>query len=65
MCDMCRDYPDHHPQCPNYVDHQIGVCENCGIDLYAEYPIWVDNNGYEYCSEECAKDFNGIKEKNY
>ena len=39
--------------------------ENLFKDLYEEYEIWTDDNGNKYCSEECAKDYYGIKEIDY
>ena len=63
MCEICQQYPCHS-QCPNYEYHKVGTCDKCGKDLYEEYEIWTDDNGNEFCSEDCAKDYYGIKEMN-
>lgn len=64
MCEICQQYPCHS-QCPNYEYHKVGTCDKCGKDLYEEYEIWTDDNGNEFCSEDCAKDCYGIKEIDY
>ena len=64
MCEICQQYPCHS-QCPNYEYHKVGTCDKCGKDLYEEYEIWTDDNGNEFCSEDCAKDYYGIKEIDY
>ena len=63
-CEFCGRSP-HHPQCPNYEYHKVGTCDKCGEDLYEEYEIWTDSNGCRFCSEDCAKDYYGIKEMDY
>ena len=40
-------------------------CEKCREELYEEYEIWIDDNGNKFCSEDCAKDYYGIKEMDY
>lgn len=64
MCDVCQQYicPS---QCPNYEYHKVGTCDRCGEDLYEEYEIWTDDDGNKFCSEDCAKDYHGIKEMEY
>lgn len=64
MCDVCRQF-SCHPQCPNYEYHKVGTCDKCGEDLYEEYEIWTDYDGNRFCSEDCAKDYYGIKEMEY
>ena len=64
MCCICGQYPCHS-QCPNYECNRVGDCEQCGEELYEEYEIWTDDNGNKFCSEDCAKDYYGIKEINY
>ena len=64
MCNICGRYKCP-PECPNYEYHKVGICEQCGEELYEEYEIWTDDNGNKFCSEDCAKDYYGIKEINY
>lgn len=64
MCEICQQY-SCHPQCPNYEYHKVGTCDKCGEDLYEEYEIWTDDDGNKFCSDDCAKDFYGIKEMDY
>ena len=64
MCQECR-YTNCPPECPNYEYHKIGKCEKCGGNLYEECELWIDNDGHQFCSEDCAKEFNGIKEIDY
>ena len=64
MCDVCGQYPCHS-QCPNYEYHKVGSCDQCNGNLYNEYEIWTDDNGNKFCSEDCAKDYYGIKEIDY
>ena len=64
ICDICRRSPCH-PNCPNHKCNKVGSCDKCGNDLYEEYEIWTDNDGNKFCSEDCAKDYYGIKEMEY
>ena len=64
MCQECG-YTTCPPRCPNYKCHKVGVCSKCGEDLYEEYEIWTDDDGNKFCSEDCAKDYYGIKEIDY
>ena len=64
MCQECG-YTNCPPPCPNYKCHKAGHCEKCGQELYDENEIWTDDNGNKYCSENCAKDYYGIKEMDY
>lgn len=61
MCQECKQHPCH-PRCPNRIFVKIGNCDKCGNGLYEEYVNWTDDNGNRFCSEECAKDYYGIKE---
>ena len=38
------------------------MCDECGDSLYEEYEMWTDFENNAFCSEECAKDYHGIKE---
>ena len=64
MCQECG-YINCHPRCPNYKLHTVGTCDRCGENLYDEYEIWTDYDGNKFCSEDCAKDYHGIKEIEY
>lgn len=64
MCYICGKNPCHW-QCPNYECREAGTCDKCGETLYTEYEIWTDNDGNKFCSEDCAKDYYGIKEMDY
>ena len=64
MCEICGRYKCP-PRCPNYEYHKIGTCDKCGNDLYEEYVNWTDDDGNKFCSEDCAKDYYGIKEIDY
>ena len=66
-CEYCgrSTHYQHHPQCPNCEYHKVGTCDKCGEDLYEEYEIWTDEDGNKFCSEDCAKDYHGIKEIDY
>lgn len=61
MCDICKQ-TNCPPLCPNYECHKVGNCEKCGEELYKEYEIWTDDDGNKFCSQNCAKEFYGIKE---
>ena len=64
MCYICGKNPCHW-QCPNYECREAGTCDKCGETLYTEYEIWTDDDGNKFCSEDCAKDYYGIKEMDY
>lgn len=61
MCEICLMNPCH-PRCPNYAGKIRGTCEVCGEELYEDQYYFTDDNGNAYCSEECAKKYNGIRE---
>lgn len=64
MCIECRRFPCH-PRCPNATHKVRNVCDQCGEELYEDEYYYTDNNGYVYCSEECAIRANGICEKTW
>lgn len=61
MCEICRQSPCH-PRCPNAVRKVRGTCDECGEELYEDEYYYKDFSGNTYCSEDCAKKFNGIQE---
>lgn len=64
MCQVCG-FTNCHPRCPNYEYHKVGTCDRCGEDLYEGYEIWTDYDDNKFCSEDCAKEYHGIKEMDY
>lgn len=64
MCDVCQHNPCH-PYCPNYDGmHVVGACEHCGQAIYSTDEFYTDETHTLFCSEDCAKDYYGIKETN-
>lgn len=64
VCQVCG-FTNCHPRCPNYEYHKVGTCDKCGEDLYEGYEIWTDYDDNKFCSEDCAKEYHGIKEMDY
>lgn len=64
MCEICLRN-SCHPRCPNAVQKLRGICEECGEELYEGEYYYTDNDGNKYCSEDCAKKANGIREKEW
>ena len=65
MCRECRQVP-HHPKCPNALEPIfLGYCELCGEGLREDYEYYTDDNGYRFCSENCAIEFYGIRAKEW
>lgn len=64
MCQECWQSPCH-PRCPNSEHYTVGNCSKCGEELYEYYEIWTDCDNNKFCSEDCAKDYYGIKEMEY
>lgn len=64
MCQECWQSPCH-PRCPNSEPQKMGICNQCGEELYAGYEIWTDFEENLYCSEKCVKDFYRIREIDY
>jgi len=62
MCIECRKNPCH-PMCPNAPEQEVvGECMNCKGYIFKGNEIWKDECEYKYCCQDCAIDFNGIKE---
>lgn len=61
MCTVCGQYPCHY-NCPNCAPKKFGVCAQCGEKIYENMELWSDNDNNKFCSEECAKEYHGIKE---
>ena len=64
ICEICRQIPCH-PRCPNAIHKIKSTCEICGEELYEGEYYTTDNSGGIYCSDECAKKANGIREKEW
>lgn len=64
ICEICRQIPCH-PRCPNAIHKVKSTCEICGEELYEGEYYTTDNYGGIYCSDECAKKANGIREKEW
>ncbi len=65
MCEICRTNPCNS-QCPNVTDPEIlGVCSVCGERLRADYIYTEDNDGNTFCSQDCAVEYHGIKDKEW
>ena len=64
-CEYCRQHP-HHPRCPNAPEPKVmGYCEQCGEELREDYEYYTDNYDNKFCSEDCAKEYHGIKSKEW
>lgn len=61
MCEICG-FTDCPARCPNYNHKIIAFCEKCGERIYNDSELWVDNDGNQFCSEDCAKEYYGIQE---
>ena len=61
ICDICLQNPCN-PRCPNATRRVRGICDECKEELYEDEYYITDDMGKIYCSEECAKKANGIRE---
>lgn len=61
MCEICG-FTNCPPRCPNYEPKIIAFCEKCGECIYDTGEIWGDNANNKFCSEDCIKEYYGIKE---
>lgn len=65
MCTICGFNPCSG-RCPNATEPRIrGNCRECGVDLREDYEYYTDNNDNEFCSEDCAIEYHGIKSKEW
>jgi len=63
ICDICGHFPCDS-LCPNAPEPKgMGQCKTCYLILRHDYPYVTDDEGNLFCSEECAKQYHGIKEK--
>lgn len=37
-------------------------CEQCGADIYRDYPYFKDSDGNCFCDKECAIEYHEIRE---
>lgn len=37
-------------------------CEQCGEDIYRDYPYYKDDDDNCFCSKECAIEYHAIRE---
>ena len=66
LCDVCRRYGHHLPECPYAPVPKIkGYCTQCNDELREDYEYYVDNEDNKFCSEECAVKYHGIKSKEW
>lgn len=65
MCIECRQTPCH-PRCPNAPEPKVrGRCEQCGEELREDYEYYTDNKDNKFCSDDCVKEYHGIKSKEW
>ncbi len=65
MCEFCHKYP-HDYRCPNAPEPKVrGYCLQCTEDLREDYEYYIDNDGNEFCSDDCALKYHGIKSKEW
>lgn len=66
MCEYCYRVACHHPQCPLASEPEIrGHCKQCGEELREDCEYYTDNENNEFCSEDCAMGYHGIKSKEW
>ncbi len=63
MCEYCLQYP-HHPRCPYAPEPKVrGHCQHCNEELREDYEYYTDKDDNEFCSDDCAMAYHGIKSK--
>ena len=61
MCEICLSNPCSS-RCPNAPEPKVrGHCKQCREDLREDYEYYIDNKDNEFCSEDCALEYHGIK----
>lgn len=66
MCEYCHWISGHHPRCPNAPEPKVrGCCEQCGEELREDYEYYTNNDDNKFCSDDCAKEYHGIKSKEW
>ncbi len=63
MCDICLKTPCVSA-CPNYEDKVVGVCIQCGNELF-ENEDYLYNDDYYFCDKDCVFVFFDIKENSW
>lgn len=63
MCSVCLHSP-HLRDCPLNDREYECLCEQCGEKIYEDEERWVDNEGNQFCSEECAVKYHRIHKEN-
>lgn len=65
MCNICLSTPCLN-RCPNAPEPKVrGYCGQCGMELREDYEYFIDNEDNNFCSDECAKEYHGIKSKEW
>lgn len=65
MCDICGKIPCD-TRCPNAEPPKIhGYCKQCYEPLRDDYTYWTDYDDNKFCSENCARKYNKINEKEW
>lgn len=61
MCEICHSIPCLS-RCPNAHEPKVrGWCKKCGKELREDYEYYTDNEDNEFCSDDCALEYHGIK----
>lgn len=65
MCEICKQVP-HNSKCPYATEPVVmGHCEKCEEELREDYEYYTDNEGNKFCSDDCAKEYHGIKSEEW
>ena len=66
MCEYCLRVIGHHPSCPYSPEPEIrDYCLQCNEPLREDYEYYSDNENNNFCSEDCAIEYHGIKSKEW
>ena len=66
VCEYCHCIGGHHPRCPNAPEPKVrGNCKQCGEELREDYEYYTDKEKNIFCSDDCAKEYNGIESKEW
>ena len=65
ICNECWQSPCHS-RCPNAPEPKVrGYCKQCDKELKEYYEYYIDNEDNEFCSDDCALKYHGIKSKEW
>lgn len=65
MCKICQNNPCL-ARCPNADNPKTrGYCITCNEELREDYEYYTDNYGNEFCSDNCAIKYHGIKSEEW